>query len=309
MAMTTGQFLVLCEGSLISKIHHDDLPLRPTQYQEVFKVSTLDELYLEEAQMAGFGPLQQISEGGEVSYDEAIAPIKKRWDYDTYGLAYRITKKLQDNDRFGEIMKLERDLDRSVDDTIETFAFGVLNNATSTSNAYNTGFDGLALASTAHTRLDGGATQSNFANTALSYTALQDALVAMRKTKNHRGRPNRIDPNVLYVSVDLMHTAEEILGSPMRPSTTAPGDTSTANNVNAINTLGRFGLQWKALDYLTATTFAALVAPEHDLKFVWRNKPVKKMEEEFATDNINRKVTMDVLRGFGEYRGFYLIND
>ena len=157
MAMTTGQFLVLCEGSLISKIHHDDYPLRVPQYTEVFKVGTLDELYLEEAKMAGFGPLQLISEGGSVTYDEAIAPIKKRWDYDTYGLAYKITKKLQDNDRFGDIAKLERDLDRSVDDTIETFAFGILNNTTSTSENYNTGFDGLALASASHTRLDGGA--------------------------------------------------------------------------------------------------------------------------------------------------------
>lgn len=299
--MTTGQFLVLCEGSLISKVHHDEGSPRELQYSKVFKVGTLDELYLEEAKMAGFGPLQLISEGGPVTYDEAIAPIKKRWDYDTYGLGYQITEKLQQNDRFGEISKLERDLDRSVDDSIETFAFGLLNNLTGTSAGYMTGFDGLALASAAHTRLDGGATQSNFANTALSYTALQDAVVAMRKIKNDRGRPFRYDPKKLWISIDLMHTAEEILGEGARLK---PG---TANN--DINTLGRFGLTWEALDYVTSTTFAVLTAPNHDLRFVWRNKPAKSMEKDFETDNIKRKVKMDVLRGFGEWRGVHVIND
>src|SRR5690606_29115839 len=113
MPMTTGQFLVLCEGSLLSKIWHDAGTPRELQYAQVFKVSTLDELYLEEAKMAGFGPLQPIDEGGPVVYDTAIAPTKKRWDYHTYGLGYKITKKLIDNDRFGEVQKFERDLKRS----------------------------------------------------------------------------------------------------------------------------------------------------------------------------------------------------
>lgn len=299
MPMTTGQFLVLCEGNLISKVHHEPGTRRELQYSKVFNVGSLDELYIEEAKMAGFGLLQQINEGGPVTYDEAIAPITKRWDYDTYGLGYNITRKLQINDRFGDIAKLEGDLDVSTDDTIETFAFGMLNNITGTSSGYMTGFDGLALASTAHTRLDGGATQSNYANTALSYTAVQDALVAMRKTKNDRGRPIRVDGKTLFIAADLMHTAEEILGS--------SGNPGNANNVT--NTLGRYGLSWEVLDYVTSTTFAAIRAPTHDLRFVWRTKPTKSMEEEFDTGNIKRKVIMDVLRGHGDWRGWYFIND
>lgn len=306
MPMTTGQFLVLCEGSLISKVHHEPGDVRELQYPDVFKVSSLDELYMEEAKMAGFGSLQQMTEGGPVTYDEAIAPIKKRWDYDTYGLGYKITRKLQDNDRFGEISKLERDLNRSVDDTIETFAFGILNNATSAAQGYQTGFDGLALASASHTRLDGGAVQSNYANTALSYTALQDALVAMRKIKNDRGRPVRFDPKTLYISIDLMHTAEELLGSSLNPRVTT---TSGSDDRNAVNVLGRYGLSWKVLDYVTSTTFAMLASPQHDLRFVWRNKPFRSMEKEFDTDNIKRKVVTDILRGFGEWRGVHVIND
>ena len=298
MPMTTGQFLVLCEGNLISKVHHEPGTRRELQYSKVFKVGTLDELYLEEAKMAGFGLLQVMNEGADVTYDEAIAPITKRWDYDTYGLAYNITRKLQINDRFGDIAKLEGDLDVSVDDSIETFAFGMLNNITGTSSTYMTGFDGLALASTAHTRLDGGATQSNYADVALSYTGVQDGVVRMRKIKNDRGRPVRHDPTKLYIVADLMHTAEEILGS--------SGNPGNANNVT--NTLGRYGLTWEVLDYVTGTTFCALNAPTHDVRFVWRTKPTKSMEEDFDNGNIKRKVITDVLRGHGDWRGWDFIN-
>lgn len=299
MPMTTGQFLVLCEGSLLSKIWHDEGTQRPLQYSQILKVGNLDELYLEEAIMAGFGPLQLIDEGGPVTYDVAIAPTKKRWDYVTYGLGYKVTKKLIDNDRFGEVAKFDRDLKRSVDDTIETFAIGVLNYAASNAESWMTGFDGLALASTAHTRLDGGAVQSNFADTALSYTSVNDAIVAMRKTKNHRGRPIVTTPRKLYIHADLMHTAEEIFGSVNNPD----------NANNTINTARRFGITPEIVDYVTSSTFAMLVGDGHDMRFVWRNKPVTKNETEFDTDTIKRKVTMDVLRGHGEWHGVYLIND
>lgn len=299
MPMNTGQFLVLCEGSLLSKIWHDEGTPRPLQHASVMKVSSLDELYIEEGKMAGFGPLQLIDEGGPVTYDQAIAPIKKRWDYLTMGLGYKVTKKLIDNDRFGEVAKFDKDLKRSVDDTVETFAFGVLNYATSSSEGWMTGFDGLSLASASHTRLDGGAVQSNFANAALSYTAVQDALIAFRKIKNDRGRPFVHTPRKLYIAPDLMHTAEEIFGSVDRPT----------DATNATNTVRRFGITPEILDYVTSSTFAMLVANEHDMRFVWRNKPVTKNETEFDTDTIKRKVTMDVLRGHGEWRGVYLIND
>lgn len=298
MPMTTSQFLTLCEGNLISKVHHEPGTRREPQHSQVFKVGTLDELYIEEAKMAGFGLLQLMAEGASVTYDEAIAPITKRWDYDTYGLAYAITRKLQINDRFGDIAKLEGDLDVSVDDTVETFAFGILNNITGTSSAYMTGFDGLALASTAHTRLDGGATQSNYANTALSYTALQDAKVAMRKVKNDRGRPVRQDPNKLFIHADLMHTADEILRS--------SGNPGNANNV--VNTVNGY-VEPVVLDYVTSSTFAMLQAPTHDLRLVWRTKPTKSMDEDFNTGNILRKVVMDILRGHGEWRGVHVINE
>lgn len=297
MAMNTGQFLILCEPHL-SKVWHDEGSPRPLQYSTYFNVGSMDELYVEEAKMAGFGQLVLIDEGGNVTYDEAIAPVRKRWDYVRYGLGYKITDKLWQNDRYGEVKKMEMDLRRSTDDTIETFAFAVLNNATGTTIA--TGFDGLALASASHTRMDGGATQSNYPNAALSYTAVQDMIVSARKLKNDRGRPFRHDLKRVGIVADLLHTAEEIFGG--APNRLAPGVTDTGTP----NTVLRFGINYDVVDYLTGTTAWFAQADRHDLKFTWRNKPTTKSEVEFDNDIIKRKVTFDAARGFGEWRGFWL---
>ena len=302
--MTAGQFLLLLEPGL-DKVHHDEGTPRELQYSRIFHVSSFDKLYIEEAKMAGFGPLQPQDEGENVVYDEAIAPITKRWDYDVYALAYQITDKLVRNERYSQVEKLERDLRRSADDTTETYAMAILNEADTTTIA--TGFDGLALASSAHTRLDGGATQSNYGNAALSLTALQNMLIAFRKLKNDRGRPFVYKPRRLIVAPDLMLTAEELLGSPMKPQLGTVG--SAGDDRNAINVVGRFGLEQMVVDYLTSTTFWAVQADNHDLRFAWRFKAEIDNKVEFENNSIKRKLRQGMLRGFGEWRGFYLGNE
>lgn len=296
--MTAGMFLRLCEPHL-AKVWFDEGTQRPLQYSSVFNVGSLDELYIEEAKMTGFGQLQLQGEGEAIQYDEAIAPITKRWDYVDYALGYKVTDKLVRNERYGQVQKLEGALKKSADDTTETFAFALLNYATTTTIA--TGFDGLALASAAHTRLDGGPTQSNYLNTALSLAGLQDAIIAFRKLKNDRGRPEILSPKTLYIPADLMLTAEELLQSPMKPRIVT---TSGSDDRNAINVVGRYGLGTEVLDYLTSATFWALVAPQHDLRFAWRYKAETAREVDFDTNTIKNKVRQGMLRGFGEWKGY-----
>jgi hypothetical protein len=296
MAMTMQQFLVLAQAD-IDKIHHEDETPLETQYTKIFNVGSMDDLYDLDAKMAGFGTLQEIPEGDAVEYDEAIDPVTRRYDIVKFGLGYRITDKLWMNDRYGEVRKFEGDLRRADVDHTEVFAFGILNNATATT--VSTGFDGLALASTAHTRLDGGPTWSNYANTALSLASLSDAVIAFKKFTNDRGRPYRSMPKTLLTCVDLEQTAEEILGSTMRPDTTN----------NAVNALRMYGLSKESSLYITATTFAALVGDKHDLNVKWRMRPKQLVETDFDTQTIKRQTIKWVARGHGEARGVYLIND
>lgn len=296
MAMNAGQFLMLLEPGL-AKVWHDEDAVAASQYSQYLNVSSLDELYIEEAKMTGFGPLQAQGEGEALTYDEVIAPISKRWDYTDYALGYKVTDKLVRNERYGQVEKMEGDLRRSADDTTETFASAILNYAHNTTVA--TGFDSLALASAAHTRLDGGAVQSNYANTALSLTALQDAIVAFRRIRNDRGRLTPMKPRTLIIPPELEMTAIEILGSELKPGT-------ANNDTNAVT---RFGINYKVVDYIVSPTFWALTADKTDLRFAWRYKAETGSEVEFDTNTIKRKVRQGMLRGFGEWRGFYLGND
>ena len=295
MAQTMQQFIRLADPDL-DEIWHEDEPAFDEQYSKVFNVDSMDNLYRKVAEMAGFGPMVEIPEGGEFTYDAAIAPRERRYDFVTRGLGYRITRKLWENDRYAEVKQFEKDLRRADLDDTETFAFTLVANATATT--YSTGFDGLALASTAHTRLDGGAVQANRPTslTALSLTALEDAAIAFTKFKDHRGRPFRSNPKTLLIPLDLVLVANECLASAMNPNT----------NNNATNALANvFSIMPQATPYITATTYWALLGDNHDINVIWRNRPAQDSETDFDTRDIKRVSWKDIARGHGRWYSYY----
>ena len=295
MAQTMQQFVRLADPDL-DEIWHEDEPQYEEQFSRIMNVKSMDELYRIEAEMAGFGPMSNIAEGGDVLYDSAIAPRERRYDIVKRGGGYKVTDKLWKNDRYGEVMQFEADLRRADLDDTETFFFALLANATATT--ISTGFDGLALASTAHTRLDGGAVQANrpTALTALSLTALEDAAIAFTKFLDHRGRPFKSTPKDLVIPLDLQLVANEILGSSMNPN--------TANNAtNAL--VNVFSLTPLATPYITSPTYWSLMGDMHDVNAIWRERPTQDSETDFDSDTIKRKCTKWMSRGHGRWYGYY----
>jgi hypothetical protein len=299
MPMTLTQFIALAEPQFLNKIWHESETIVEPIYTKLSNQKDMnDQLFVEDFKMAGFGPLQTISEGGPVTYDEALTPIRRRYDYTVRGLGYQITDKLVRNEQFGQVQLFERDLKRAVDDDIETFVAALYNNATNTT--ISAGFDGLSLANTAHLRQDGGATQANRPTTlsALDLGGLQAGLIQFNKWVNDRGRPIRSKPLRLVIPPDLELTARELLESQMRPD--------TANN--ATNVITRYGLDIVVWRYLTSTTFWSLVGDMHDINFYSQFKPESKSEVDFDTDVIKRKSRWAGARGHGHFIGFYLGN-
>lgn len=294
MAMTMTEFLTLADADLDKIWHEDELPYEE-QYSKVFNIVNQADLYKKDAKMTGFGPSVTIPEGGDVTYDTAIAPVTRRYDLIKRGNGYKITDKLWKFDRYGEVKKFEADLRRADADDSEVYFFGLINSPTSTTI---TGFDSLALASTSHTRLDGGTVQGNYPSSpaALSLTALEDAVVAFTKFKDDRGRPYRSTPKTLLIPLDSVLTAEEILNSTMNPT--------TANN--ATNAVRMFNLTPLAVPYITSSTFWMLLGDKHDLNALWNQRPAQDSEIDFDSDTIKRKVTKWLSRGFGEWRGTYI---
>lgn len=295
MAMTMQEFLVLADADLDKIWHEDETPFE-TQYTKVMNVLSQSDLYKRDAKMTGFGPMYEIPEGGNVQYDTAIAPVTKRYDLVKRGLGYKITDKLWRFDRYGEVKKFEGDLRRADAHDTEQFFFSIFNNA---DQPVYTGFDGLPLASTAHTRLDGGPPLANRPTvyTALSLTALEDAVIAFTKLLDDRGRPYLSQPRRLIIPLDLVLVAEEILGSALRPD--------TANNAtNALR--NRFNLTPVATPYITSPTFWMLQGDKHDVNALWNMRPTQSSEIDFDSDTIKRKSIKWMGRGFGEWRGHYL---
>lgn len=296
--MTIAEFRRLADPDL-DNIWHEDDEMYEEMYSKLLNVESLDKLYRIDAEMAGFGPPIEIDEGASVTYDEAISPRERRYDIAKFGLGYKITDKFWKNERYGEVMKFEADLRRADSDHTEVYFHALLANANNTT--VSTGFDSLALASTAHVRLDGGATQANrpTAFTALSLTSLEDAAIAFTKFKDERGRPYRSMPKYLATGLDLVLVANELLASQMNP-TTANNATNAVRNV--------FDITPMATPYLTSATIAMLIGDKHDINAIWRERPAQDSEVDFDSDTIKRKTTKWVSRGHGKWGGFYLIN-
>lgn len=294
MAATAQEFADLLEPKL-SDIWHDPFPAQESRWEQVFNVRDLNKNTFWAAEMAGFGGLQNIPDGDEVTFDDPISPRTKSHTYSVKGLAYRVHDRLWRNDLYGEVEAFEQDLMDSSRDDIEQAAWNVFNNSFGTTN---TGFDGLALISASHTRLDGGTVQPNKPATdaALSLAALHSAVVTIRKWKNHRGRPRKFDVKKLVIPPDLMMTAYELLDTELKPGT-------ALNDKNVIST--RFGIMPLISEYLTSTTAWWLVCDNHDLNFWWRFKPETDQRVNWETNSVERKVIQGYVTGFSSWYGIY----
>ena len=295
MAVTAAQFALFLEPKL-SNVWHDAFEAEPSKFDKVFNIRDMNKNTITDAEMAGFGALQPQADGAEVVFDDPIAPRELSYTYIVRALGYQVHERMRINDLYGEIDRLERDLADSAKDDAEASAWSVLTNGFGTTN---TGFDGLQLFSTAHTRLDGGSNQSNRPATdeALSLSALHNSIITMKKWVNHRGRPRVHNPKQLIIPSDLIITADELLDSTLKPG--------TANNDTKVIT--KFGIQPMEVEYLNDSSATAwfLIADKHDLNWFWRFRPQTGMEVEFKTETILRKVRQAYAFGFGKWEGCY----
>lgn len=291
MAITAQEFALFLEPKL-SNIWHDPQPSEDEIYPRLFNVRDMNKATITDAQLAGFGPLQAQADGDEVVYDDPIAPVEKSYTYATRALGYKIQDRIWRYDLYSEVEKFERDLMDSAKDDAETAAASIFNNGFGTAN---TGFDGLALFSATHTRLDGGTTQSNRPSTdeALSLSALHNSLIRIDKWKNENGRPRTWNPKYLVVPSDLMIVADELLMSQLKPGTA----------LNDKNVVSRYDLERVRWKYLSSTTAWFTVCDKHDLNFFWAFRPETGMETDFDTDTIKRKVRQGRAVGFGHWAG------
>jgi hypothetical protein len=299
MTISRSQFLTLLEPKL-SEIWYEVYPQYPLEFSRYLNVKSTQKATITDYKMTDFGSLRYKAEGANIQYDDPIGEVTKQAQPVRFALGYKITDEAKKHELYGMFDKIEGSLMKSAVDGQETVAALVMNNGFGTTNAdgYSaTGFDGLQLFSTAHTRLDGGATQRNRPSTDadLGVTALQQALIDFENWKDDRGRPSMIRPKLLIISPEDKFTARELLGSEYKPG--------TANN--EINALKEEGLSFMVSHYKTDNDAWFLQGDKHGAHFVWEERPRNGMDEDFDAEVIKRKLVQGFVVYHNEWRGFW----
>ena len=255
---------------------------RADEWKQIFtEITGTPRAYHEEPVLFGFGAAPELPDGMPVTYQSGGVLFTKRYIYKVYGLAFALTKVLQeDGDHIRIGNTYSKHLAQSMIETKETLAANVLNRAFAT----YLGGDGVSLSSAAHPILNG--TFSNLLTTsaALSQTSLEQMLIQVRNAVDNNGKRIRLQPKNLVIAPANVFQAEVLLKSVLR--------TGTANNdINPVKSMGVLG-DAAVISRLTSTTawWIQTDAPE-GLKLVKRRGLEKAMEGDFETDSMRYKAT------------------
>lgn len=208
-AVFTGEFNDVPQGSLIGPM---------------YRMETSDKANEDYLEIEDIGNVQEFT--GNLAYTEAKQANSKTVTNVSYAMGLKIQRELLDDDLYGVIEDLVRQMGQVARYRMEQDA------ASPFVNAFNTTFtvfDTLGLCSTAHTWVSNSNTQSNSGTTAFSYAALDATVIAMRKFTNSAGRTIlTMSPDMLLGPVDLDSQFREVIDSKLKPGT-------ANNNINAYN--------------------------------------------------------------------------
>ena len=302
MTVTRAAFAALLEPGLRAVQNDTDYLRRAVIgtafYGEIANSQKADETFQE---ISGIGDFQVKSEGGSVTYTDPLNGSQVILVHVRRSNGYKITQEMLDHNQYKQALDLERSLQIAGNDDVEVAYHAVLNNAFSTTDDTAigfeaVGFDGLALCSTGHTRLDGGATQANRPSTDadLSWATLADGVIQFQLWRDNRGRRVMSMPRKLVVHPNDSLTAKELLGSPNKPGTANNEINALAGEVTPIVT-----------PYLTDTDSWFLLGDNLPTKWFWDVSPRTAMEDEFDLEIIKRKRVHGFSMGHTTWVGVY----
>lgn len=271
----------------------------PPQYTQIFRILDSGRSIEQTSEIAGLGLFNSINEGGNVRYDEAVPGFSKTYTHTQYGLGFKMTRVMVDDDRWSIISKLASELGRSSKETIELAAAAVFNTGFTTN-----GPDGVALFATNHPIVKTGGTQTNTLAVAADpdIASLELALTDFRKMKDPSGKKIRVKPELLVVAPENEFAASEILNATMR--------SDTANNTpNAFKNRSGFGAfdSMFVWDYLTDPDawFIRCNREDTEMRFYWREKPVTLHDVDFDSRSIKTAMWYRMSLGWSSFYGWY----
>jgi len=275
------------------KIVFETYKERPLEGTKLVNMETSKRAYEEDFPIAGFGTLLGKAEGGPITYQDAIQGTVKRYTWSTWGLGFRITQEMMEDDLYG-IMgnRMSKALGRSARNNQEVIMHAPYNNAFDTSVV---GFvAGESLCDTAHAALRG-ASQSNRTDADFDLLSLQAALEHFHNLDDESGIPAVFIPRTVVHGVNDHWLVSQVLKSQYLPG----GD------LNDINQVSQEGLMPHLSHYITDTDAWFVLASEHNVQYFDRRSPTFSNSDDFDTGDAKFKLTRRNGSGFGDWRGIW----
>lgn len=294
MTMVRGAFSNLLAPGF-RKVVFETYRERPTEGDKLVNMESSSRAYEEDFPIAGFGTLLQKTEGGPVAYQDAIQGAVKRYLWSTFGLGFRITQEMMEDDLYGVMgNKMSKALGRSARNNFEIITHAPLNNAFSTSFV---GFEaGVSLCSLVHTTLRGQTLANRpTLDSDISLLSLQAAIEHFDTLLDEAGLPMLLIPKWVVYNPGDHWIVQQILKTPHLPG----------GNQNDINQIAREGLTPMKDHYLTDPDSWFVLADQHQVNYFDRRVPTFTNTDDFETGDAKFKLTRRNGSGFSDWRGVY----
>src|SRR3990167_2651819 len=224
-----GQAGLLIKGvaAKASEVFDEQGELAQIVIPSFFKVRSDDGAQYNVSGLSGPGVLQKRTEEGAYDYSRRYKTYDTNFIHSTYSRGLEVSmEQLQDRD-FDSVWDELKQLRKAADFWRQSAVFQPFNGAFVTTTTVNgvdlTRYgDGLALASTVHTRGDGGATKSNASSTSIPFNEanFETGLIALKKQLLDDGTPIRDLGRICIVgSTDIEKTMKIVTQSVLRSNT------------------------------------------------------------------------------------------
>lgn len=284
MAAFTSQFFELIEAEE-KDVFFNTFSMQELLYPQLFNINTSTKAYEDRVRVSRLGTFATKAEGTPISFDDPVQGTQVRTVHSTYGLGFRITMEMLQDDQFGIMRQMSSDLAESAADHQERLAWGLVNDGF-TGTTY-TGLEADTLFSSTHTILKGSSAvnQTNILSpaVALSQTGIEDILTLALTAESDEGRFINVQPRTLVVHPEESHNAFVLLNTEFKPGS-SDNDRSTVVS-------SRSGLTVLSVPYLSSTSnwFVFGDAAKHTL--TWNNRMSLEMNSEVDADTRDMKFT------------------
>jgi len=238
----------------------------PEEFGMFLSVENLDRAEEERVAISGLGRMVQKGEIQSITYIDPVQSAKVTFVDDEFALGFQISRRMIEDDQYGNASQNAKWLGRAARLTQEFLAGAMLDDAFSGSTY--TGLAGEALISLTHSLLNDSGTYSNriAGNPSLSVTGYQAGLELMEAQVDHQGDPMPMIARRLLIDRTDEFTAIQLTKNANEPNT-------TDRNINAA--LNKQSIDdYKLSHYKTADGSWFIQDPQlHDMKFKFRVRP------------------------------------